>query len=642
MAEMRSGLLEMYRLIDWEDAMQKKTILRIYSLLTICMLATMSVGVEAKAKTKTHTTTHAAPEIRSTVYGQVHGINDTASGTYEWKGIPFAKPPVGALRWKAPVEPDAWTGTRDAKKFGNACIQYARIYGPGLHNTYDASIGENLNKPVGSEDCLTLNIWRPATSETNLPVIFFIYGGSNVSGYTADPVYDGANLARKANAIVVTTNYRVGVLGFLNVAQLKTGTDPYSDSGNFAILDILQALKFVNKNIASFGGDKNNVMVMGQSAGAINTWALVASPLSAGLMHKAMPMSGGLSLAANLPKGTFPTLYPAVIYAFQGNSLLEQLLIADGRATDKDSAKAFIQTQTKEQIAEYLRSKDAKVILTVLHTKLPPAMAGSGPIPDGTVLPLDPVAAIAAGNYHKIPIVASNTSEEGKLFAPFLALSPALGGKPGFLIDDAKRFKLMADFNGDIVPRSLSGNADGLNFFPFDGVPYNELLGILHHDAAAPSLAISDIVAPDYLPVDAPTTGWNARTSTLANMFFIPSRNNVLDSLSKNQPNVWYSQFRWKEEPAPWNDIYGAAHAFDLPFVFGNFGPSLFSNAMNNKANQPGREALSDVMMSSISAFIRNGDPNNSALGVKWEPWPKQLVYDATLTQKKISLEDAK
>jgi para-nitrobenzyl esterase len=269
-------------------------------------------------------------------------------------------------------------------------------------------------------------------------------------------------------------------------------------------------------------------------------------------------------------------------------------------------------------------------------------MAGSGPIPDGTVLPLDPIAAIASGNYRKIPIVASNTSEEGKLFAPFLALSPALGGKPGFLIDDATRFKLMANFNGDVVQKAAGANADTLNFFPLDGVPYNELMGILHHEAAPPSLSISDIINHDYLPVDAPVTGWNARTSTLANMFFIPSRNNVLDSLLKNQTNVWYSQFRWKQEPAPWNDVYGAAHAFDLPFVFGNFGPSLFSNASNNKANKPGREALSDAMMSTIATFIRTGDPNNASLGVKWEPWPKQLVYDATLSQKKISIEDAK
>ena len=127
------------------------------------------------------------PELRSTSYGQVQGVDDSAnSGTYSWKGIPFAKPPVGALRWMAPVEPDPWSNVLQAKAFGNACIQYGRIYGPGANNKYDATIGTTLNTAVGSEDCLTLNIWRPASGDTNLPVIYFIYGGSDVSGYSAE------------------------------------------------------------------------------------------------------------------------------------------------------------------------------------------------------------------------------------------------------------------------------------------------------------------------------------------------------------------------------------------------------------------------------------------------------------------------
>jgi para-nitrobenzyl esterase len=112
--------------------------------------------------------------------------NSATTATYAWLGVPFAKPPVGALRWKAPVDPDAWASTLATQKFGNACIQNGRIYGPGSNNTYDSTIGTTLNTPVGSEDCLTLNIWRPATGDANLPVLFFIYGGSNISGYTAD------------------------------------------------------------------------------------------------------------------------------------------------------------------------------------------------------------------------------------------------------------------------------------------------------------------------------------------------------------------------------------------------------------------------------------------------------------------------
>jgi len=540
------------------------------------------------------------PAARMTTLGPVQGSNDTATtGTYSWKGIPFAQPPVGALRWKAPADPAPWTATLAATRFGNACLQNGRIYGPGSNNTYDSTIGTTLNTPVGSEDCLTLNIWRPASDAANLPVIFFVYGGSNISGYTADPTYDGAALAKSANAVVVTANYRVGVLGFMNLAQLKTGTNAAEDSGNFALLDIIQALKFVKNNAATFGGNAGNVTLIGQSAGAINVWALLTSPLAAGLFHKAMPMSGGISLASNLPSGTIPTLSPATTYATQGNALLAKLLIADGKATDTASAQAYIATQTSAQIADYLRAKAGGTILTTL---LAGGLTGSGPIPDGTVIPTDPVAAITAGHYNKMPILASNTAEEGKLFAPFLTL---LGGPPGFKITDATRFTMMQTFNPD-APTTLTEN---------------------------------DILDPAYAPSDTPTTGWTAKTALLTQIFMIPSRDNVLNALKTQQANVWYYQFKWAQEPAPWNTIYGAAHAFDLPFIFGNFGPSLFSNAANSTANKPGRLALSAAMMASISAFARNGDPNNSTLGTTWGTWPAKLIFDATPTQAVISTQ---
>ena len=158
--------------------------------------------------------------LRGTTFGQVKGVNDAQSATLWWKGIPFAKPPVGDLRWKAPQDPTPSSAIFQATQFGSACLQNGRIYGPGANNTYDATIATTLGTPVGSEDCLTLNIWRPATQSMGLPVIYFIYGGSNISGYTAEPVYDGAALAKAANAVVVTTNYRVGPLGFFNMAAL--------------------------------------------------------------------------------------------------------------------------------------------------------------------------------------------------------------------------------------------------------------------------------------------------------------------------------------------------------------------------------------------------------------------------------------
>ena len=234
---------------------------------------------------------------RSTHLGTVIGSDLSAThGTYAWKGIPYAKAPVGDLRWKAPAEADAWTTSRYTQTFGNACASAGRLYGPGSNNRYDATIGTTLGQTVGSEDCLYLNVWRPASAAGNLPVIVWVHGGSNITGYTADPVYDGANLARTANAVVVSVNYRLGLLGFFNLGQLQTGADPLDDSGNFAILDIIKALQFVNRNVANFGGDAGNVTLMGQSAGAVNVFAVMTTPLvvnaTPSLVHKLLTISG--------------------------------------------------------------------------------------------------------------------------------------------------------------------------------------------------------------------------------------------------------------------------------------------------------------------------------------------------------------
>ena len=554
---------------------------------------------------------NADPARRSTAFGVIVGTDDSAvSGTYAWRGVPYAKAPTGALRWRPPVDPDAWTTPLTTQQFANACVQYGRIYGPGANNAYDATIGTTLNQTVGSEDCLYLNIWRPATSDTQLPVIMFIHGGSNVSGYTADPVYNGAALAKSANAIVVTANYRLGIFGWLNVAQLKDGSSAANDSGNFATLDTIKALQYINANIANFGGDPGNVTVMGQSAGAINVYALLTSPLvvsaNPALIHKVVPMSGGISLGTELPAGSIPTLSPAAVSQAQGSALLNNLLIADGKATDTASAQAYVATQTAAQIAAYLRGKDPATLLTTLLTKLALlGLAGSGPIPDGAVVPTDPVAAISAGNYLKVPVLAGNTKEEAKLFPTYLALAPVLGGVSGRLVSDATLFSTQFGYNPN----------------------------------AAPTVTLAQWIPAQYLPVTTAVTGFNAETDLLNTIFFIASRDNVLNALKTRQPGGWYYQFAWKQEPAPWNDIYGAAHAFDLPFVFGNFGPSLFANVANSTANQAGRLDLSAAMMSTVAAFARNGDPNNAALGVTWPAWPSKLIFDASATAKAISVQ---
>jgi para-nitrobenzyl esterase len=549
----------------------------------------------------------ASPAQRAISLGVVIGDDDTtASGTYSWKGVPYARPPVGALRWRAPVDADAWTSPRTTREFANACVSSGRLYGPGLHNRYDATIGATIDKTVGSEDCLYLNIWRPATAAVKLPVIVFVHGGSNITGYTADPVYDGATLARTANAVVVTVNYRLGVFGFFNSPQLRTG-NMQDDSGNYALLDIIQSLRFVQRDIANFGGDAGNVTLMGESAGAVDIYALMTSPLvaqaSPALVHRLVPLSGGISRAKDLPPHVLPALVPAAVFETQANALLANLLIADGLAADEAKAQAWVAAHTADEVAGYLRGKSADAVLSMVLAKLKPAnLSGSNPVPDGHVLPKSPIDAIKAGHYLKVPVLAGNTRDEAKLFPTLLALAPGLGGISGRLPADAEAFSIAFGYDPD----------------------------------AAPQTKIEQWIPAAYLPASQRGTGFTARSAVLDAWWFIPLRDSVLGALKSQRNDVWFYRFDWDQEPAPFNEIFGAAHSFDLPFVFGNFGPSLWSRFMFNRANRPGRLALSDAMMRSIGAFALKGDPNDPALGVTWPQWPATLVFDATPTAKAI------
>jgi len=535
---------------------------------------------------------------RATTYGAVVGNDDSAAtGTYSWKGVPYAKAPVGDLRWKPPVDPDRWTTVRPARSFAAACVQSGRLYGPGQNNRYDATIGAALGTTVGSEDCLYLNIWAPsAASASPRPVIVWVHGGSNITGYTADPVYDGAHLARTADAVVVSVNYRLGIFGWLNSAPLKTG-DPLGDSGNFAMLDMIQALKFVQGNIAAFGGDPGKVTLMGQSAGAVNVLALLTSPVvvqaSPKLFHRLLPISGGISTAATIRTGGVPSVVPASVYAQQGDALLVQALIADGTAANATAAQAWVAAHTSAEAAAYLRGKTPDQLLSLVRGPLTTQnIAGSNPIPDGNVLPLDPIAAIRAGHYLKVPVLAGNTRDEVKLFPTLLVW---LGAPSGRLLTDAQVFDIAFHYHPDLPATTT----------------------------------IQAWIPAFYLPVTSPTQGFNLYTDFLNQYWFIEGRNDMLNSLKMQQFEVWHYQFDWDEEPAPFNDIFGAAHAFDLPFVFGNFGPSLYANITVTEANQAGRLALSDAMMKTVGAFARTGDPNNAALGVQWNPWPSRLIFDA-------------
>jgi acetyl esterase/lipase len=231
----------------------------------------------------------ADPDARRTVaQGALVGGKDLYD-SHSWLAIPYAAPPVGERRWKAPAPPSAWSGERKATQFGSECTQLA------------SPLGGSADLPVGSvrgsEDCLSLNVYAPrfptadipARSE-KLPVIVWIHGGANRSG-SAD-FYHGGNLAATHNLIVVTVNYRLGPLGwFYHPALAKTAASPEEASGNFALLDLIAALGWLRENVAAFGGDPGNITIMGESAGANNVLSLLVTPAAKGLYHRAILQS---------------------------------------------------------------------------------------------------------------------------------------------------------------------------------------------------------------------------------------------------------------------------------------------------------------------------------------------------------------
>ena len=550
--------------------------------------------------------------LRQTAFGPVAGRDD-GTGTISWKGVPFAQPPVGALRWKAPADPERWTAPRQAADFAPACVQTGRLYGPGRHNRYDETIGQTLGQTLGAEDCLYLNIWAPApraaAAATPRPVIVWVHGGSNITGYTADPVYDGAALARSQDAVVVSVNYRLGIFGFLDLAALKSG-NAAEDGGNFALLDIVKALEFVQRDIAAFGGDPSRVTLMGQSAGAVNVYALLTSPMLVArsgppLFHRLVALSGGISTPTTLPAGAIAAIQPRTLWAERGEQLLLQSLIADGTATDEAAARERVRAaRGTPAMAAHLRSRTADALLSVVRTRLAPkGMGASNPIPDGWVVAHDPIRAIREGRYLRMPVLAGKTRDEVRLFPQLLAMRPEFGGTSGRLLDDAAVFALVSRYAPD----------------------------------AAPASSVAQWIPQAYLPVDRPQTGFIARTAALDRLWFDAMRNDVLDALRSRQQEVWAYDFDWDRLPPPFDAIFGAAHTFDLPFVFGNFGPSLYANILFTAQNRPGRLALSAQMMQSLGAFARAGTPAHPGLGTPWAPWPSRMVFDADDASARVS-----
>ena len=374
--------------------------------------------------------------LRRIAQGELTGLT-AANGALVWRGIPFAEPPVGNLRWKAPLAPRLWTGRLAAVKNGNACFQ-----GMDLAAPYTDDDGDGF---IGSEDCLYVNIFAPAESSpaSRLPVMYWIYGGGNVGGHNAAPDYDGSVLAQKYKIIVVAINYRVGLMGwFMHPAFAGPDTSAANRSGNWGTLDTIRGLEWVRDNISAFGGDPGNVTVFGESAGGINVYSLLLSPLARGLFHRAIVQSGGLqemplTTALNFSDDPVPGMPTSA------REVVNMILIADGRARDRREAKAVQLAMSDARIVQLLYSQTPARLNKLVN----PSGIRVYPAPrlfsDGAVLPAgSALNAFASGRFSKVPIITGTNRDERR----------------AYLLADPKWRKILLTNSGDYVRYAKYGS----------------------------------------------------------------------------------------------------------------------------------------------------------------------------------------
>jgi para-nitrobenzyl esterase len=317
----------------------------------------------------------AAVQLASVVLGQqvvtesgaISGV--LANGLRVYKGIPFAAPPVGDLRWRPPVHAAPWTGTRKADAFAPACMQVG-VSMPGE------------TTPAVSEDCLYLNIWTPAQAKTapeHLPVIVWIYGGGYINGSASMPLYWGDRLAQKG-VVVVTISYRLGPLGFLALPDL-TRESPHHSSGNYGLMDQIAALEWIQRNIAAFGGDPQCVTIAGQSSGSISVSILMVSPLAKGLFQRAIGESGGL---------------------FEPLQLAPKYVLANAEH-DGEKYAVSLGAASLQQLRQLPASQLTGNASGIVH-----------PVIDPYVLPLSPYEAFTSGQQNDVALLIGSNADEAR------------------------------------------------------------------------------------------------------------------------------------------------------------------------------------------------------------------------------------
>ena len=506
-----------------------------------------------------------------TKYGAVKGIEDD-SDTWVWKGIPYAKPPVGELRWRAPRDPEPWGEVRYSTDSFDICSQ------PSILGTW-----QSPGKITQSEDCLYLNIWRPQTNEPALPVYFWIHGGAN--NYGSAKNYSGAVMANKCNMVVVVIQYRLGPFGWFNHPALKNEASIEEESGNFGTLDTIKALEWVRDNIEAFGGNPNNVTIAGESAGAHNVTNLLITPLATGLFHRAISQSSGMQTVS------------VDVGITLANTTIERLLVADETVKDQRQAREYRENMSDADIQEYLRGKDAEDIVKAQLNRYG-SMEPHGAYEDGAVIPRSVLSAIESGDYNQVPIILGSNEYETKFFLPLVGVMIKTSSERTW-------FDLYRVLN-PVDPLSL--------------------------DDVMPTQGDKDLYeACGYYG----SRNWKAK--------YVDS---IARRLKEQQNDVYAYLFKWGGEgsgPEPFDFIFGAAHAMEIPFFFGS-NESLFSYSFTEE-NRPGREQLQEAMMAYLAQFALTGDPDKQGSHLpEWEEWSningeaKAIVFDATKTEADIDM----
>lgn len=477
--------------------------------------------------------------IVSTRQGPVEGLS--RQGVSEFLGLAYAKPPLGPLRWMPPQAPEPWTGVRRATQFAPTCAQVT-------------TLGPFAGPPNNNEDCLYLNVFTPDL-KARLPVLVWIHGGGYYDGESND--YDATKLAKRGKLVVVTINYRLNLFGFMANPAIDREGHPF---GNYGIMDMQAALKWVKQNIASFGGDPDNVTVGGQSAGAGAAAALVISPATHGLIQRAIFQSGG-----------YTPFTPKEIAEQRGQKFAEA---AGCRSGD---------------IAACLRKLPASKVEALAGT---PAATGpffSTPMVDGTVIPQQEIDAITSGHFNRVPILFGTTRDEGNFFNGVVQYFKK--GRAPLTVADFRAY----------LEKSYGGNAGPAGSAP----PYPK--------------ATVDAVLNHYPPAKLGVQmAWDRAHSDM-----LACRGQYTAQALAAYVPVYMYLFDDPTAPSYFPKMPGyqalAYHTGDIGYLFVGYhgGPQGLATSLN-----PRQEQLSDHLIDAWARFARTANPNGQG-DLPWPRWKK-------------------